>query len=131
MADMNRSSPERAAELAAILALYLAQELRVSAHPHRIAKVAMAMQKAARSAKRQAEHVCNKYGYRDDAHEARGMRRRDRVQEQINEMLRELVKGAEYAPTVELGGDPRGPCAWLKIPGQRGDGWGGEGYAIY
>ena len=129
-----RSDPHRAAELAAVLTAYLCTELRLPPAPHKVAKVVCAMQKAARSAKRQAEHACN-YGYRDDAHEARAMRRRDRAQEQLNAMLCELAGGgtlaAEYAPTVELGGDPRGPCAWLKIPGQRGDGWGGEGYGIY
>ena len=130
-----RSDPHRAAELAAVLTAYLCTELRLQPAPHKVAKVVCAMQKAARSAKRQAEHACN-YGYRDDAHMARTMRRQDRTQARLNIALLDLAEGGAhstvepYAPTVELGGDPRGPCARLHIPGQRGDGWG-DGWAIY
>ena len=130
MADSNRSDPKRGAELAAIIAQYCAS-IGASPGPHHIAAAVMALQKAARSAKRQAERACD-YGYRDDAHEARAMKRQVRAQDKLAEQLAELVHAAEAAalPTVELGGDPRGPCARLKIPGQRGDGWGG-GFAIY
>lgn len=123
-----RSDPRRAAELACILTLY-ASSVGVAVKPHLLADAVAAMQKAARSAKRQAEHACN-YGYRDDAHEARAMKRRDREQTRINDMLCAFAASAEARATVELGGDPRGPCARLHIPGQRGDGWG-EGFAIY
>ena len=134
MADSNRSSASRAAEMAAILAQYCAS-IGANPPPFRIAAAVMAMQKAARSAKRQAEHACN-YGYRDDAAEARATKRIDRAEARLGEMLAALAQGATYgadpasAPTVELGGDPRGPCASLHIPGQRGDGWG-DGFAIY
>lgn len=132
MADSNRSDPKRAAELAAILAQYCAS-IGASPGPHHIAAAVMALQKAARSAKRQAERACD-YGYRDEAAEARATKRQARAQEKLNLALRALANGgtlaAEYAPTVELGGDPRGPCASLHIPGRRGDGWG-AGFAIY
>lgn len=132
MADSNRSDPKRGAELAAILAQYCAT-IGASPGPHHIAAAVMALQKAARSAKRQPENACN-YGYRDEAAEARAMKRLDRAQDKLNLVLLGLISGglpaAEYAPTVELGGDPRGPCASLHIPGQRGDGWG-DGFAIY
>ena len=131
MADSNRSDPKRGAELAAVLAQYCAT-IGASPGPHHIAAAVMALQKAARSAKRQAEHACN-YGYRDGAHEARATKRQDRAQDRLSLVLLGLIGGglpAERAPTVELGGDPRGPCARLHIPGQRGDGWG-DGFAIY
>lgn len=131
MADSNRSDPKRGAELAAILAQYCAT-IGASPGPHHIAAAVMALQKAARSAKRQAENACN-YGYRDDAAEARAVKRQDRAQDKLNTALLGLIGGglpAERAPAAELGGDPRGPCARLHIPGQRGDGWG-DGFAIY
>ena len=125
-----RSDPRRAAELACILTQY-AMWRGADVKPHLLADAVAAMQKAARAAKRQAEHACN-YGYRDDAHEARAMKRQDRQQTKLNADLRELMRtpGDEIAPRIELGGDPRGTCARLHIPGQRGDGWG-EGFAIY
>jgi hypothetical protein len=36
----------------------------------------------------------------------------------------------EHPARVELGGDPRGACAWLKVPGLEGDGFG-DGFGIY
>lgn len=127
MADSNRSSASRAAELAAILAQYCTG-IGASPGPRHIAAAVMALQKAARSAKRQAEHACN-YGYRDDAHEARALKRQARAQDKLAEQLAQLTGGV-LACRVELGGDPRGPCARLHVPGQRGDGWG-DGYGIY
>ena len=132
MSDTFRSSPERAAELAAILANY-AHSCGMHAGPHRIARVVVAMQKAARSAKRRGEHACN-YGL-DDKQEAAQQRWHTRTETAHNLQLLELVDGgtfaAEHAPTVELGGDPRGPCAKLRVPGQRGDGFGADGFGIY
>lgn len=129
-----RSDPRRAAELACILTLY-ASSVGATVKPHLLADAVAAMQKAARAAKRQAEHECN-YSYPDEAAEARAMKRQDRQQTQLNGMLAAIVEHATHGaeapnlPHVELGGDPRGPCARLHIPGQRGDGWG-EGFAIY
>lgn len=132
MSDTYRSSPERAAELAVILANH-AHRCGLTVGPHRIARAVVAMQKAARSAKRRAEHACN-YGC-DDKQEQAQERWTNRTQATINAQLLELVDGgtfaAEHAPTLELGGDPRGPCARLRVPGQRGDGWGGEGFGVY
>lgn len=125
-----RSDPKRAAELAAILARHCAEN-GDDIQPIMLASVVADMQAAARSAKRIAEHACN-YGYRDDAHEARTMKRQDRAQDKINAALANVacVMPADKRPTIELGGDPRGPCARLHIPGQRGDGWG-DGFAVY
>lgn len=129
MADTFRSDPRRAAELATVLTLYAVQ-VGATVKPHLLADAVMTMQKAARGAKRQAEHARN-YGYRDDAAEARAYKRRDKAQAKLNDMLCAMANAvALNPPTVELGGDPRGPCAYLRIPGQRGDGWG-EGFAIY
>lgn len=124
MADSNRSSASRAAELAAILAQYCASLGVNNPPPFRIAAAVMAMQKAARSAKR----ACS-YSYRDDAAEARATKRQVRAQDKLAEQLAQLTGGVLKC-RVELGGDPRGPCATLHIPGQRGDGWG-DGYGIY
>lgn len=140
-----RSDPRRAAELACILTLY-ATRVGAEVKPHILADTVAAMQKAARSAKRQAEHACN-YGYPTEAAEARAFKRQEREQAKLNDMLANMVRAdasevpiitdtkgipalATAGPTVELGGDPRGPCAVLHIPGQRGDGWG-EGFGIY
>jgi len=123
-----RSDPRRAAELACILTLY-ASSVGAAVKPHLLADTVAAMQKAARAAKRQAEHACN-YGYPTEAAEEHAMKRQDREQRKLNDMLCAFAASAEARATVELGGDPRGPCARLHIPGQRGDGWG-EGFAIY
>ena len=128
--DSYRSDPKRAAELAAVLTQHVILQ-GAAAKPYLIADAVMAMQKAARSAKRQAEHACN-FGYRDDAHEARSMNRVHRAQHNVNVGLTALfgTDNVDVVPTIELGGDPRGPCARLHIPGQRGDGWG-DGFAVY
>ena len=129
MSDTYRSDPRRAAELAVILALH-SHECGMIPAPHRIAKAVAEMQKAARTAKRAAENACN-YPMTGEQ-QARVAKREERLQAELNEELRAMVtvQHADKAPTIEIGGDPRGPCARLHIPGQRGDGWG-DGFAIY
>jgi hypothetical protein len=127
-----RSDPKRAAELAVILARHCAD-----AAPHKVASLVCEMQAAARSAKRAAENACN-YPMSEEQ-QARADKRQERAQAKINAALLDLgvvrhddgsANGYRAAPTIELGGDPRGPCARLHIPGQRGDGWG-DGFAVY
>lgn len=129
-----RHEGSRSAYLGAILAAYVAK-CGSEPNPHRIALIVEDMQRATRAAKNWGVRCCNEP--MTEAQEARGAKREGKAQEAINAALRELIPARDkpngdyaYAPTVELGGDPRGPCGRLHIPGQRGDGWG-EGFAIY
>jgi hypothetical protein len=124
-----RSDPERAAELAVILAIY-ARDCGADPVPHKVASLVCEMQAAARSAKRAAENACN-YPM-SEAQQARAAKREEKAQTNINAALRDAMRvpGHEVGPRIELGGDPRGPCARLHIPGQRGDSWG-DGFAVY
>lgn len=124
-----RSDPLRAAQLAALLAVHSAECGMIPA-PHRIAATVIAMQKAARAAKRWAETECSYPTTEKQQRLAQAREARDTAN--ITAELRAMVtvQSADKAPTIELGGDPRGPCARLHIPGQRGDGWG-DGFAIY
>jgi hypothetical protein len=101
MTDKINSSRFRAATLAALLARHYPD-----ATPHRISLVVWQMQAAARSA----------VAF-------------EKQQDAINKTLAELPTWHGSA-TVKLGGDPRGPCARLEIPGQPGDGFG-DGFAIF
>ena len=126
--DSFRSDPERAAQLAVYLAQYL-HPLSNPPAPGLIARTVVAMQKAARSAKRSEEALCN-YDYGAGATEKRHARMAKAVAK-LNADLNALAASAGLsAPTVTLGGDPRGSCGTLHIPGQPGDGWG-DGFAIY
>ena len=128
-----RSDPRRAAELACILTQYAAS-VGATVKPHLLADTVAAMQKAARAAKRWAEIDCS-YPTTDKQQRLAESRER-RETARLNGMLAAIVEHGTHGatapnfPHVELGGDPRGPCARLHIPGQRGDGWG-EGFAIY
>ena len=131
--DSFRSDPERAAQLAVYLAQYL-HPLSNPPAPGLIARTVVAMQKAARSAKRSEEALCN-YDYGAGATEKRHARMA-KVAAKLNSELRAMVGNiaawgaTDGFPTVTLGGDPRGSCGTLHIPGQPGDGWG-DGFAIY
>ena len=128
--DNFRSDPERAAQLAVYLAIH-SQKCGVTPAPGLIARTVVAMQKAARSAKRAAENACT-YPVTPEG-VLRAARKQERQQETLNAGLRHMGQhgaAADSVPTVELGGDPRGSCGRLLIPGQPGDGWGG-GFAIY
>ena len=130
----------RAAELAVILARHYPD-----ARPGWVASVVLEMQRITKAAKRHAEAACS-YEWAEQ-HAAKWAAQEDRAAAMINtrlstrgfpfeteEMLRSPKSVNHFlhpAPaTVTLGGDPRGPCGRLMMPGQRGDGWG-EGYAIY
>lgn len=130
----------RAAELAALLARHYP-----AAPVGAIAAVVGDMQRAARAAKRHVEALCS-YEWAE-ARAPVWARQENRAAARINYRLSlaaldnlppELaghepatLAGAHPSPaTVSLGGDPRGPCGRLTIPGQRGDGWG-DGFAIY
>ena len=131
--DSYRSDPKRAAELAVMLAAILKGEV-MAGDASRIADMVVAMQKAARSSKRAAEIACN-YAM-TEAQQERAAKREERMQAKINEGLHAYFgrkcggDGDGETLRIELGGDPRGPCATLHIPGQRGDGWG-DGFAVY
>lgn len=135
--DTFRSDPERAAQLAVYLAMHCAA-CGVAPSPVRISRAVVAMQKAARSAKRAAERACN-YPM-TEAQGAAAERRLARATTKINDELLAMATirhpdgsasgHAAAAPRVTLGGDPSGACGALHIPGQRGDGWG-DGFAIY
>ncbi|OYT68906.1 MAG: hypothetical protein CFK52_14280, partial [Chloracidobacterium sp. CP2_5A] len=68
----------------------------------------------------------------DEAAEARAAKREARCEAAFAAAIREALAldPVEEAPRITLGGDPRGPCGRLHIPGLRGDGWG-EGFALY
>ena len=121
-----RSDPRRAAELALHIADY-AFGCGFTAKPHLVADLVVAMQKSARAAKRWAEIYCS-YPTTDKQQRLAESREK-RETARINGALAGMFTPHE-PPTIELGGDPRGPCARLHLPGQRGDGWG-EGFAIY
>ena len=134
--DNFRSDPERAAQIAVYLAIH-SQKCGVTPAPGLIARTVVAMQKAARSAKRSEEALCN-YDYGAGATEKRHARMA-KVAAKLNSELRAMVGNmaawgaTDGFPTVTLGGDPRGSCrscGTLHIPGQPGDGWG-DGFAIY
>jgi len=151
--DNFRSDPERAAQLAVYLAIH-SQKCGVTPAPGLIARTVVAMQKAARSAKRAAEYAaeyaCNGpatpggmsiewYRTRQkefELQQARAEKRLARDTERLNFDLCALMGYPQLdeppttPPTVTLGGDPRGSCGTLHIPGQPGDGWG-DGFAIY
>ena len=127
---MENDSCYRAAYLGALLARHYPQ-----ARPHMIGRAIYGMQKAARAAKAWEEKRCNVP--LTERQEEAGNARIRKLAVALNETLADLDdrpvdqngKATDHA-TVTLGGDPRGPCARLHMPGQHGDGFG-EGFAIY
>lgn len=116
---------ERAAELSAIIA-----KRYPLARPHMVARYVVAAQRASLRAKARAEWLC-------EYEEAEGLAKRrnaaeDRAERAFLAGLREALalQEGEEGPALELGGDPRGPCGRLHIPGLQGDGWG-AGFAVY
>lgn len=122
-----RHAGSRSAYLGALIAGHMA-EIGHAPHPLKISIIVDDMQRATRSAKAWGERACNEP--MTEAQDAAGARRIDLATLRINDALISLYDGHSAAPTVDLGGDPRGPCGRLHIPGHRGDGWG-EGFAIY
>lgn len=140
--DVSNDTRYRAAALGALLARHYPD-----ATPHAVALVVHAMQAATRRAKKFAEDRCNyDLGDPDDKRSSYSRRRRaqDKAEIAINRCLG-YVDLFGYQPygdhstnrfnsdnpaKIDLGGDPRGACGRLIIPGMAGDGWG-EGFAIY
>ena len=127
---MSELPNKRAAELGCLLARHYPD-----APMHIIGIVVEAMQRATRQAVRWEVKRCN--DPMTEAQDERGHARLRRLQDGLNGLLafRKLfVENGEAkvdAPaTVKLGGDPRGPCGRLEVPGLKGDGWG-DGFAIY
>ena len=127
-----RESTERAATLAILLSSHYPR-----GGAYRIARLVYDMQAAARSAKSWEERRCS-YPM-DEATESRGNRRIERTQARINVVLAsqglepsDPLEGLKHEnpARIELGGDPRGPCGTLHIPGLRGDGFG-DGFGVY
>lgn len=117
----------RAAYLAHVLAGHPGQTALNP--PHVVAGLVLDMQRAAKSAVTYETNRCN-YPM-TEAQEERAQRRIERLQDGINARLAAAWPG-DAAPRLSLGGDPRGPCARLTVPGQRGDGWNAEdGFAVY
>lgn len=130
MTDKAQTPAFRAAALGAILARHYPD-----ATPHRIASVVSDMQSATRSAKMYAIRDCN--GWMNQIQEDAAYKRLNKLQADINgalafaglsESLRNTLH--DSPAKVKLGGDPRGPCGRLIVPGQQDDGFG-EGFAIY
>jgi hypothetical protein len=117
----------RAAQLAVLLTRHYP-----SASAHSIANIIAEAQSAASAAKSWAIRCCNES--LDDRRYQLGERRIDRLETDLNDLLTSLpnARAARQDATVRLGGDPRGACGRLIIPGMPGDGWGDAGeYAIY
>jgi hypothetical protein len=115
---------------AATLGAYLARHYP-DARPHMIGRVVYEMQQSARAAVAWETKRCNVP--MTEKQEEAGAARLTKLQDGINASLVDMATTSDTyrAPaTVSLGGDPRGPCARLMIPGERGDGFG-EGFAIY
>ena len=127
---MSKSDPKRAAELGALLARHYPE-----ASIHCVGLVAREMQGAARTAVAWEVKRCNVP--MSEADDDRGRARLAKLQDRINVTLAHTYLRAigEPAPLdsparLSLGGDPRGPCARLIVPGLDGDGFG-DGFAIY
>lgn len=133
----SKPDPARAAELAAILA----QRYPLS-RPVMVARVVVEAVKLARYAKARAELECS-YPMTDE-NINRAAKRIERAASRITAQLAEACNvnapaelrfdGADMrraAPRFEFGGDPRGCCGKLIVPGMDGDGWGRDGFPLY
>lgn len=130
----NKPDPVRAAELAAILA----QRYPLS-RPVMVARVIVEAVKLARYAKARAELECSYPMTEENCN--RATRRMERAAVKVNRELASAIYGAELSPKdadnamnmprCEFGGDPRGCCGKLIVPGMDGDGWGRDGFPLY
>lgn len=94
---------------------------------HLIPGLVIQLQELAALAHAYAEELCN--GEIEEEEEERETAHKAIVVRLTADMR--LMFGDDH-PTIKLGGDPRGPCCYLKIPGVRGDGWAPEeGFAVY
>lgn len=127
---MTKSDPKRAAELGALLARHYPE-----ASIHCVGLAVREMQGAARTAVAWETRCCNVP--MGDIENARGRARLVTLQDRLTATLAHtyLHPIGEPAPhdnpaRLSLGGDVRGPCARLMVPGLSGDGFG-DGFAIY
>jgi hypothetical protein len=128
----NKADPVRAAELAAILA----QRYPLS-RPAMVARVMVEAVKLARYVRARAELECSYPMTEENMN--RAARRIERAANRVNVALAEAVNvpfGAGFAyrergPWFEFGGDPRGACGRLHVPGMDGDGWSRDGFPLY
>lgn len=130
---MAKTYPTRAAELAAMLA-----QAYPAARPAMVARVMVEAVKLARYAKARAELECSYPMTEENIN--RAARRIERAAARINASLADACMGEgdasvkrdpQHAPTCEFGGDPRGCCGKLIVPGLAGDGWGRDGFPLY
>ena len=127
---MSKSDPKRAAELGALLARHYPE-----ASIHCVGLVAREMQGAARAAVAWETKRCNvpMSEVEDDRGHARLAKLQDRIAATLaHTYLHPIGEPApmEQPARLSLGGDPRGSCAWLIVPGLDGDGFG-DGFAVY
>ena len=129
----SKPDPARAAELAAILA----QRYPLS-RPVMVARVIVEAVKLARYAKSRAELECSYPMTEENCN--RAARRIERAAARINATLADACMGdadasvkrdPAQAPTCDFGGDPRGTCGRLIVPGMDGDGWDRDGFPLY
>lgn len=130
----NRPDPTRAAELAAILT-----QRYPHSRPAMVARVMVEAVKLARYAKARAELECSYPMTEENCN--RAARRIERAAAKVNHDLASAIYGAKLSrrdaetainmPRCEFGGDRRGTCGKLIIPGMDGDGWGRDGFPLY
>lgn len=113
---MSNGNSARAAELAAIIAR------RSTEKPHVIAARVVHLQRIARQAHRAAENLCSLPDFQP---------RYDRKVAALRNIAGDLCGDLGPGFAVKIGGDPRGPCCWLAVEGERGDDMGERGYGIY
>ena len=118
----NRPDPQRTGELCATLARAFPE-----ARPGPLAVAVLAAQRAARTAKRRAEFACS-----FDEGEALATKRDKREMRACVTISEALARAGVPGVIVSLGGDPRGPCGYLQVPGLPGDGWAQDrGFPLY
>jgi hypothetical protein len=124
---MDKPCPYRAAELSALLA-----KAYPAARPAMVARAVVGAIKLARYAKRRAEIECS-YPMTEE-NVTRAAKRIERAAAKVNSALENATfppdGGAYEAPTAAFGGDPRGCCGMLRIPGMQGDGFA-PGFPLY
>lgn len=124
-----RVDAERSAVLSAILAKQFPE-----ARPVLLARAIVAAQRTALSAKGTEEGFCN-YAY-TEADFDRFHARMKRKAVQLAAELAEACSAKSGEIGLRFGGDPRGPCGYLRITQpdgtpNPGDGFGGDGYPLY
>lgn len=131
------STAKDSRDRAVVLGILLAQHAPPKAHsrmaPFFVAAFMGRLQSAAHSAKRRAVYACN--NPLTEAQEAQEAKWHATTEASLNTALASLYgdMSPDRLPTVSIGcDDPRGPSAFLKIPGMLGDGFDRErGFAVY